>query len=171
MSLPKLIVVAGRPGSGKSTLATALAKECQLPLVSRDEMKEAFMGTDEAGTMTHGEITQRVYERFFSRLEHMLREGASLMAEAAFQHKVWAPRLEPLREQADIRLVICEVPAELAFDRRVERESLDPRRLAYHPHLPAGEEYIPPKLDVPTLIVDTSAGYHPSLEKIVEFLS
>jgi predicted kinase len=37
------VLVAGWPGSGKSTLATSLATELRLPLLSKDEIKEALM--------------------------------------------------------------------------------------------------------------------------------
>ena len=37
------VVVAGWPGSGKSTLAAGLATELGLPLLSKDEIKEALM--------------------------------------------------------------------------------------------------------------------------------
>ena len=37
------VLVAGWPGSGKSTLAAALAAELGLPLLSKDEIKEALM--------------------------------------------------------------------------------------------------------------------------------
>ena len=37
------VLVGGRPGSGKSTLATALADELELPLLVKDEIKEALM--------------------------------------------------------------------------------------------------------------------------------
>ena len=37
------VLVAGWPGSGKTTLATALAAEPGLPLLSKDEIKEALM--------------------------------------------------------------------------------------------------------------------------------
>lgn len=37
------VLVAGWPGSGKTTLATALAVELGLPLLSKDEIKEALM--------------------------------------------------------------------------------------------------------------------------------
>lgn len=37
------VVVAGWPGSGKSTLAAALAAELGLPLIAKDEIKEALM--------------------------------------------------------------------------------------------------------------------------------
>ena len=37
------ILVAGWPGSGKSTLGVALAAELGLPLLAKDEIKEALM--------------------------------------------------------------------------------------------------------------------------------
>jgi predicted kinase len=37
------VLVAGWPGSGKSTLAVALAAELNLPLLAKDEIKEALM--------------------------------------------------------------------------------------------------------------------------------
>jgi predicted kinase len=36
-------LIGGWPGSGKSTLATALADELKLPLLAKDEIKEALM--------------------------------------------------------------------------------------------------------------------------------
>jgi predicted kinase len=41
--LELFVVVAGWPGSGKSTLAAALAAEMRLPLLAKDEIKEALM--------------------------------------------------------------------------------------------------------------------------------
>jgi predicted kinase len=38
------VLVAGPPGSGKSTLAVAIAPVLGLPLISKDEIKEALMG-------------------------------------------------------------------------------------------------------------------------------
>jgi predicted kinase len=37
------VLVAGWPGSGKSTLAAALAAQLRLPLLAKDEIKEALM--------------------------------------------------------------------------------------------------------------------------------
>jgi len=37
------VLVAGWPGSGKSTLAAALAAQLGLPLLAKDEIKEALM--------------------------------------------------------------------------------------------------------------------------------
>ena len=37
------VLVAGWPGSGKSTLAAALAAQLTIPLLAKDEIKEALM--------------------------------------------------------------------------------------------------------------------------------
>ena len=42
--MPIFVLVAGPPGSGKSSLARPLAKELGLPLLAKDEIKEALMG-------------------------------------------------------------------------------------------------------------------------------
>ena len=47
------VLVAGWPASGKSTLATGLAAELGLPLLAKDEIKEALMdGLGRPGTST-----------------------------------------------------------------------------------------------------------------------
>ena len=40
---PPFVLIGGIPGSGKSTLAIALAAELELPLLAKDEIKEALM--------------------------------------------------------------------------------------------------------------------------------
>jgi predicted kinase len=40
---PLFVLIGGIPGSGKSTLAVALAAELRLPLLAKDEIKEALM--------------------------------------------------------------------------------------------------------------------------------
>jgi predicted kinase len=179
---PSLIVVTGRPGAGKSTLAYALARAVRCPLLSRDEIKEGLVHA--AGELGEpgGEAQRRATDAFFDALRVLLDRGVTVVAEAAFQHHVWAPRLEPLTESARVRLVLCEVPPEVARTRHVERGLADPAREQFHHDhvvrvaraggdwraLPIGE-YEPPRLNLPTLVVDTAAGYRPAFEAIVAF--
>lgn len=132
------------------------------------------MWTGAAATMSHDEIAKQVYEWFFSGIAQMLQDEGSVIAEAAFQHHVWSPKLEDLSELADIRLVLCEVSPALAFSRMQQRYQEEPGRREYHPlppgHKGADEVYNPPRIDAPSLSVDTSDGYHPSLGAILEFL-
>ena len=41
--MPTFVLVAGPPGSGKSSLAAPLATELGLPLLTKDDIKEALM--------------------------------------------------------------------------------------------------------------------------------
>jgi predicted kinase len=176
---PFLAVVTGRPGSGKTTLAHCLARAIRCPAVCRDELKEGFVHTTGDVGTPGDEISLHVYGIFFDTLNLLLRNGISLVAEAAFQHKAWAPKLEPILEIARVRIILCDVDPQLARSRHVERGLADPGRERFHHdrpvqaaregrELPLGE-YEPPRLDVPVLTVDTSDGYRPALEAIAAF--
>jgi predicted kinase len=172
MRQPALIVVAGRPGAGKTTLAHALARAVRCPAVCRDEIKEGLVCTAGDGGEP-GDLQRRATDVFFDALALLLGRGVTVVAEAAFQGRVWAPRLEPLRAIARVRVVLCEVDAELGRERQVARGLGDPARARFHPER-AGDDreiasYDPPLLDLPTLRVDTSDGYRPGFETIVEF--
>jgi predicted kinase len=173
---PSLIVVTGRPGSGKTTLAHALARAIRCPAVCRDEIKEGFMNTTGQASQASqaaqpgDEIGRRVYEAFFDTIRLLLGHHVTLVAEAAFQHKLWAPKLEPLREIARMRIVLCEVDPALADSRQHQRFIADPSRARFHPPIQvpmAG--YESPRLDVPLLTVDTSDEYRPDFDAIVSF--
>ena len=176
MRQPALVVVTGRAGAGKTTLAHALARAVHCPAVCRDEIKEGLVCTigdaDERGR----DIQLHATNIFFDALALLLGRGVSVVAEAAFQHKVWAPRMEPLLVVARVRIVLCDLDPERALARRIARGLADPARARFHPNEAARNRtaggtvsYDPPRLDVPTLQVDTSDGYQPAFETIVEF--
>jgi predicted kinase len=176
---PRLIVVTGRPGAGKTTLAHALAKAVRCPAICRDEIKEGLVNTTGEVGEPGDALGREVYETFFETVRYLVSRKITVVAEAAFQHKLWAPKVETLRELAEVRVVVCSLDPRLARARHIERGLEDPQRELFHWDrvvtaaregvvLPIGE-YEPPKLDVPWLVVDTTDKYRPPFDDIVSF--
>src|SRR5437899_3826267 len=115
---PTLVVVSGPPGSGKTTLAHAIAKAIPCPAICRDEIKEG-MAHAHAADFQGGRgdpLSARTLPRFFEVLRTLLGGGVTVVAEAAFQDRLWRPGLEPLAELAQIRIVHCQVDHAVSFD-------------------------------------------------------
>ncbi|UQU61471.1 ATP-binding protein [Couchioplanes caeruleus] len=158
-----LVVVSGAPGTGKSTLAHALAGTLGCPAVCRDEIR---VGVVHAGTPDDGYL--HTLETFFGVLEVLARGRVTAVAEAAFQDRLWRPRLEALAALTPLRVIRCAPPAGVVRARIAARMAADAAHddAALLARPPAWE---PITMDVPTLVVDTADGYRPSLAAIAEF--
>ncbi|WP_243638858.1 AAA family ATPase [Streptacidiphilus pinicola] len=172
--------MSGGPGTGKTTLAHALAGELGCPAIVRDEIKQGLV-LSTPGYRSGGEdpLNRPALDAFFDVLGVLLRAGVTVVAEAAYQDRLWRRGLEPLAPLARIRVVRCETPAALAHDRILRRVAANPHRAAHGDRellaaLAAGERsldaHVPLALDVPTLTVDTSDGYRPGLAEIAAFV-
>jgi predicted kinase len=180
---PTLVIVSGPPGAGKTTLAHALAARIPCPAICRDEIKEGMAhthGPDFQGG--HGdELTQRTLPLFFDVVRALIEGGVTVVAEAAFQDGLWRPNLEPLLDRARIRVVRCSVDASVSFERAAGRAAGSPSRVRAHGDSTVGkdvaawaelfESFEHISLPVPWIAVDTTAGYDPPLEDVLEFVN
>lgn len=171
---PRLIVVSGQAGSGKTTLAHRLAETIGCPPICRDEIKEGMVHAYGPGfaASTSDPLTMRTFPLFFDCVRLLLAGGVTVVAEAAFQHKLWVQGLTPLLElTGDVRVVRCGTDDEVMLQRRHRRLAEVATRSAHADGdvLRVSHDWDPIHLDVPTLDVDTTDGYRPGLAAIADF--
>lgn len=178
MPLPTLVIVSGPSGSGKTTLAHELARAIPCPAVCRDEIKEGMVHAHGDGFEADwgDPLTQQTFPVFFEVLRLLVTAGVTVVAEAAFQHKLWGPSLEPFMDLAQLRIVQCHVDPGVAKQRiagRGDRLAHADGQLmrAIDSDTSALESFVRVSLDVPSIDVDTTDGYNPEVSKVVQFIN
>jgi predicted kinase len=175
---PPLVLVTGMPASGKTTLAGTLHAALHVPLLAKDEVKEALTrvaGTpaDRAESRVLGAHTMTVlYELAAAHLER----GVGIVLECNFRRGLAEPGLRPLVEVSRCVEVHCVVDGQVAIERYRARASGRHGAHAEEEVLaeadPAVWAAVHPVLDlgVPVLEVVTSDGYEPGMNEIVEWV-
>jgi hypothetical protein len=118
-----------------------------------------------------------VSEFFFDVVCQYLTNKVSVIIEAAFQHKVWEPRMPKILELSLPLFIVCSIDEEIAAQRHLQRGLADPNREFYHSdkrvsvHRATGEigtpgPYVAPNFNVPTVYVSTENDYSPNIDEI-----
>lgn len=110
----------------------------------------------------------------------LTRAGVSVVAEAAFQDRLGGPGLTALTGLAQIRIIHCTAPQHVLVDRITHGVEHDPHRRAHNDsgliaEIAAGirtvDSFVPVKMDVAQMSVDTTNGYDQGLDAIARFVT
>ena len=174
-----MVIVNGLPGAGKTTLARSLSQRLNLPLISKDAIKEAY--SDVFGIAPKEGHARREWSNAHGAAASETMWALAADAAGGAILESWWPRermrfVEAGLKRAGIErplTVLCEVAPELARDRFVRRVR-DGRRHPIHGDPPDPADYdrdwsgIEPLAVGPVLRVDTSAEV--DLEPIVHWI-
>lgn len=128
----------------------------------------------------HSELPEdtnlRVTEIFFASIKNLLRIKISLIAEAAFQHKIWQTMLKDYSSLARVYLLICRVDEKVALERYIRRGLDNPLREYFHGDRGVdlarqgievmAAPYEEPRIDVATFHIDTTGSYVPTIKEL-----
>ena len=151
-----------------------------MPVISRDEIKEGYVNTyDVKHDHLPPDTNSLVSDLFFEIVNQYLTGSISVVIEAAFQHKVWEPRMPKILELASPLIVLCSADSAVAAKRHLQRGLENPNREFFHGDKPVShyretgeilspESYAAPRFNVPTIQVSTEREYVPGIDEIVK---
>ena len=172
---PLLVLVGGAPCAGKTTLAFRLGAGLQLPVLSRDAIKDGLAESRGIADPVQGRtLAGPTFALFYGTIGRFLDAGCSLVAEHAFWRGRSEADLIPLVARARSVYVHCRLPRDEHIRRCAARlEGGGGARHGSHPdaevlsRMRAGAfpwaDFEPPDLGIPTIPVDTAVDHLPGL--------
>ena len=103
---PLLVLVTGLPCSGKTGVASRLSEELALPMLAKDDIKEAlFDALGYGGRERSLELSHAAYTVLYRQVRRLLSAGLSLIAESNFDPEKAARQLAGIRADLPFRLL------------------------------------------------------------------
>lgn len=170
----RLVIVGGAPATGKTTLARTLGTSLGVPVITKDDVKEALATPFPTGDRDWSrQLGAAAYGALFAVAELVLSAGHGLVLESNFRAGVSDASLIALARLAPTVVIVCRIPDALRRQRFEERAAAGRHRV----HVDSAvldewrEDDTEFLIDIgtPRLVVDTTDGYAPDLESIVAF--
>ena len=169
----RLVIVGGAPATGKTTLARTLGTSLGVPVITKDDLKEALAAPFATGDLGWSrQIGSAAYAALFTVAERILSAGQGLVLESNFRLAVSDAPLRALARLAPTVVIVCRAPDAL---RRKRYEQRAGTRHRVHIEGAILAEWVGDDaeslIDIgsPRLIVDTTDGYSPRIEEVVAF--
>lgn len=170
----RLVIVGGAPATGKTTLARTLGTSLGLPVITKDDVKEALATPFPTGDRDWSrQLGAAAYGALFAVAELILTAGHGLVLESNFRSGISDAPLLALARLAPTVVIVCRVPDTLRRQRFEERAARGRHRV--HIDSAVLEEWREDDAEflidigAPRLIVDTTDGYAPDVERVVAF--
>ena len=173
--MSRLVIVGGAPATGKTTLALALGTSLGLPVITKDDIKEALATPFPTGDRDWSrQLGVAAYSVLYAVADRILAAGNGLILETNFRRGDADGPLRALARLAPAVVIVCRVPDPLRRKRFEDRAAMGRHRV----HVDTAvlddwneddSEFL---IDIaaPRLIVDTTDGYKPDMEHIVAFV-
>lgn len=170
----RLVIVGGAPATGKTTLAHALGAALRLPVITKDDVKEALAEPFPTGDRDWSRrLGVAAYEVLYTVARRILDGGGGLVLESNFTRARSEVPLRALADGVAAALIVCRVPDPIRRARFEARAAQGRHRVHIDSAITAewneddGEFLI--DIGVPRLIVDTTDGPVPDLGRILAF--
>jgi predicted kinase len=167
-----LVIVGGAPASGKTTLARTLGGSLHLPVITKDDVKEALAEPFATGDREWSRrLGTAAYSVLFVVGERILAAGHGLVLESNFRRGLADEPLRALAARVPSVVIVCRTAK--ARDRYAERAAIGRHRVhiddAVLAQWDGDDSEFQIDIGTPRLVVDTTDGYAPDLERIVQF--
>lgn len=167
------MIVAGAPATGKTTLAQALGKSLELPVITKDDIKESLAEPFATGDLAWSrQLGSAAYEALFTVADRIVAAGHGLILESNFRRGPSDAPLRALARLAPTVVIVCRTPDAVRRKRYEERAGTRHRvhiESAILAEWNADDAEFLIDIGTPRLIVGTTDGYTPDLERIAAF--
>ena len=167
MKQPVLIIVSGPPTSGKTTLAKSIAQKFNLPLITKDSLKEILFDT--IGWKDR-EWSKKVGSASFSIMHYLLDSlmatNQSIIIEGNFKTEFESDHIRPRLKQFNYQAIqiMCQCDGKILFDRFKQRSESGDRHPGHCDTLNYDElkdslligKYEPLDIESPIIIFDST---------------
>jgi predicted kinase len=170
----RLVIVGGAPATGKTTLALVLGARLALPVITKDDVKEALAAPFATGDREWSrQLGVAAYGALFTVADRILAAGPGLVLESNFRCGISDAPLRALAALAPTVVIVCRTPDALRRTRFADRAQRGRHRVHVDSALldewSDDDSIFGIEIGTPTLVVDTTDGYAPDLQRIVAF--